>query len=856
MNRGIGNVNLPDPRLSILLNQIKEVVETGDGQRGKDPFKRYVRIEDLVKMKLARVLTVGSNGLITPGANLVAGETPNLAVPPKPVDFDVTDGFEHVFLDWKPPQKLYSNHAYTEIWRNTVDNLATAIQIGQNTSFAFADMDVQQQITYFYWIRFVSTSSVVGPWNDTVGTPGARSMDPAELLALLESQITRTELHADLIAEIDDLTVSVNALELIYGDTFSAAESAAAAAISEANAIAAETAALAAQGGAETAQAGAQTALTSATTQATAAANSATQASSFSTSAQSAASASDSSRLQAETARDDAQGYATAAAGSAGSASSSSSDAANSASAALTSETNAASSASNAATSAGQSSTSATNAAGSESQASSYANNAANSATSAGNSAVAAAGSASTASTHATNAGNSASAASAAQVAAESARDDAQGYSTAASTSASTASTQATSSANSAAAANTSANNASSSAGSASTYASNAATSASQAQGYASAAAVDYSAVNARLNNFDGSGATVEQIMEAQGNSIDGLSAQWTVKTQVGDLIGGVGFYNNGSTTKFYVHADQFAVYSPSASSLTFAIDSGNVVMSGAYIQDGTISEAKIGTLSVSKITGLNASFITANVTTLHADKITGDVSRLVSASTNYQSFTFNSGQYRLTNSAFFTAGPYTRKPIYYYTILLDVPSSGEYAFDVVGIRDIDYSTSYTDIVPVSGTYAFSWNYGSGGLDWSSPTWTSSRPSAITTYINNFSVGQWVLIGDYLGQISAIGDVSVAPSTYRTRILFGNTRYWDTGAPGTSNHRRYSSSPVYAVDFGSHYFYSASSGVKTISGAVPDNYAFSDARALEIAYRMTSSGVDHVESRLKIAMMK
>ena len=88
------------------------------------------------------------------------------------------------------------------------------------------------------------------------------------------------------------------------------------------------------------------------------------------------------------------------------------------------------------------------------------------------------------------------------------------------------------------------------------------------------------------------------------------LSAQWTTKTQVGELVGGIGFYNNGSTTQFYVAANNFSVYSPGSTSLSFAVNNGKVVMDGAFIKDATITNAAIYSLNVSKLVVDNRAYL------------------------------------------------------------------------------------------------------------------------------------------------------------------------------------------------------------------------------------------------------
>ena len=66
----------------------------------------------------------------------------------------------------------------------------------------------------------------------------------------------------------------------------------------------------------------------------------------------------------------------------------------------------------------------------------------------------------------------------------------------------------------------------------------------------------------------------------------------------------------------FLVNADYFAVYSAGHTSLVFGVDTAanRVVMSGAFIQNATITNAKIVSLVVDKITGNTAAFVNANI--------------------------------------------------------------------------------------------------------------------------------------------------------------------------------------------------------------------------------------------------
>ena len=86
-----------------------------------------------------------------------------------------------------------------------------------------------------------------------------------------------------------------------------------------------------------------------------------------------------------------------------------------------------------------------------------------------------------------------------------------------------------------------------------------------------SAIATSTNTVTARLNNFGGTGATIETNYTAQASSITGLNAQYTVKMDVGGNLSGFGLQSDliaggTATSRFIVSVDQFAVATPGTS--------------------------------------------------------------------------------------------------------------------------------------------------------------------------------------------------------------------------------------------------------------------------------------------------
>lgn len=133
------------------------------------------------------------------------------------------------------------------------------------------------------------------------------------------------------------------------------------------------------------------------------------------------------------------------------------------------------------------------------------------------------------------------------------------------------------------------------------------------------------SGISTRLSNFNNSGVTIEQSATATANSIDDLSGQYTVKIDNNGHVSGFGLASNTvdgtPQSAFIIRADKFAVVdpastannltnTPTADALPFLIDGGVVYLKTAVIKDGSIGNAKIGSLDAAKI---NSGFISAD---------------------------------------------------------------------------------------------------------------------------------------------------------------------------------------------------------------------------------------------------
>ena len=89
------------------------------------------------------------------------------------------------------------------------------------------------------------------------------------------------------------------------------------------------------------------------------------------------------------------------------------------------------------------------------------------------------------------------------------------------------------------------------------------------------------------------------QQLEVKVDSNEGNLARWLVKTQVNDLVGGIGLYNDGSKVRLMISADAFAILPTGSQSdanarIPFAVTDGQVYLDDAVIRNASISGAKI----------------------------------------------------------------------------------------------------------------------------------------------------------------------------------------------------------------------------------------------------------------------
>lgn len=207
----------------------KEILGVLLGDRG-NPLDRAVTLRDLQNAGIANIsFNPNANGkgrvTIVPSAT----DAPDLTIPPAITDFTVDGAYRQILLGWSKPNMR--NLGYVEVWRWATDNIAAALVnnaglIGQSSGNGYADVCGSGK-TYYYWVRAVSDTAVVGPFNSGAGTIGKTAVDVEYMLEQLNGQITESQLWKGLGARIDlvdagpAIAGSVNSrLKLIYDEVF------------------------------------------------------------------------------------------------------------------------------------------------------------------------------------------------------------------------------------------------------------------------------------------------------------------------------------------------------------------------------------------------------------------------------------------------------------------------------------------------------------------------------------------------------------------------------------------------------------------------------------------------------------
>ena len=115
----------------------------------------------------------------------------------------MTSGIGVTLLWWGNPHSQYQSHGVTRVYRNIVDDFYSATEIGSPAGISYVDRAVEDNTTYYYWIRWESDDGQLGPAVDGHGTETA--VDPAKEIARLTQEILNDPLTKELLSPVEPI---------------------------------------------------------------------------------------------------------------------------------------------------------------------------------------------------------------------------------------------------------------------------------------------------------------------------------------------------------------------------------------------------------------------------------------------------------------------------------------------------------------------------------------------------------------------------------------------------------------------------------------------------------------------------
>ena len=172
-----------DPAVRAQLNALAEAIDIRLGRRGH-PLDRAPTVRELIAAGVLVSAPGGRFRIDDPYSGGISSPlpVPVLSAPPTPTGVSATGGFSLVSVFWDFP--IYSNHAYSEIWRHTADVLGDATLVGVSGGRSYVD-SVGEGADYYYWVRHISQANVPGPWHATAGEHATTAPDLTVLMDIL-----------------------------------------------------------------------------------------------------------------------------------------------------------------------------------------------------------------------------------------------------------------------------------------------------------------------------------------------------------------------------------------------------------------------------------------------------------------------------------------------------------------------------------------------------------------------------------------------------------------------------------------------------------------------------------------------
>lgn len=178
-----------------------EWVESRDPAVGRgDRMEALLTRREAVEIGLIRTVANG-NRMVPTAPDVSSVGPPVMTVPPAIEGMAADAAIQSIIISWPNQLGIYRNHSFTEIWRAETDDLGEAVLIGQSSGDLYGDA-VGPGAGRYYWVRNISTTNIAGPFNGVSGTYAETGLDVPYLLSQLEGEIREDQLFASLATRI------------------------------------------------------------------------------------------------------------------------------------------------------------------------------------------------------------------------------------------------------------------------------------------------------------------------------------------------------------------------------------------------------------------------------------------------------------------------------------------------------------------------------------------------------------------------------------------------------------------------------------------------------------------------------
>jgi predicted nucleic acid-binding Zn-ribbon protein len=189
------------PEAKRYAQSVNDTLQQLTGEKGSY-LDKAVTFQDLINAGIARELytLTGGGGVIGPGTGR------DVDGPTAPTGVEAVGAFQFITISWDYPN--YDGHSHTEIWVNNSNDFATKTFLAQTTASIFSH-EVGNGATKYYWVRHVNRNDELGAFHSETPVSATTAPDIAHLMGLLDEQLQDLPGYATLNSDLSDITQSI-----------------------------------------------------------------------------------------------------------------------------------------------------------------------------------------------------------------------------------------------------------------------------------------------------------------------------------------------------------------------------------------------------------------------------------------------------------------------------------------------------------------------------------------------------------------------------------------------------------------------------------------------------------------------